>query len=85
MLVGDLFYPKDRCCGVKLIILSAKEHVLLVTFHHIISDGWSTGIFLRELSELYNAYLQEVERPKSPRYNMQTLHYGKEGGYKEKF
>jgi hypothetical protein len=31
------------------------EHVLLVTMHHIISDGWSLGIFVRELAALYRA------------------------------
>ncbi len=32
-----------------------NEHVLLVTMHHIISDGWSMGIFVRELAALYHA------------------------------
>jgi amino acid adenylation domain-containing protein len=31
------------------------DHVLLVTMHHIIGDGWSMGIFLRELAALYHA------------------------------
>src|SRR5207302_779692 len=43
---------------VKLVILSKKEHALLITMHHIISDGWSMGIFFRELSALYNAFAQ---------------------------
>ncbi|MEA5617974.1 amino acid adenylation domain-containing protein [Cronbergia sp. UHCC 0137] len=38
---------------VKLIRLELDSHVLLVTMHHIISDAWSVGIFLRELSSLY--------------------------------
>ncbi|MBL8676522.1 MAG: amino acid adenylation domain-containing protein, partial [Alphaproteobacteria bacterium] len=46
---------------VKLLILSKKEHVLLITMHHIISDGWSMGIFFRELSALYNAYAEGKE------------------------
>ncbi|MFB2939110.1 amino acid adenylation domain-containing protein [Aerosakkonemataceae cyanobacterium BLCC-F154] len=38
---------------VKLIRLESDSHVLLVTMHHIISDAWSMGIFLKELSSLY--------------------------------
>jgi amino acid adenylation domain-containing protein len=34
----------------------AESHVLLLTMHHIISDGWSLGIFIRELIALYGAY-----------------------------
>src|SRR5712671_3212976 len=32
-----------------LVRLSAEEHLLLTVMHHIISDGWSSGIFFREL------------------------------------
>src|SRR6266511_1626711 len=32
------------------------EHVLLLTMHHIVSDGWAIGIFIRELSILYEAF-----------------------------
>lgn len=38
-----------------LIRQSDDEHLLTVTIHHIISDGWSIGLFVRELSELYAA------------------------------
>src|SRR5205809_748634 len=41
---------------VLLLRLAKEDHVLLVTMHHIISDGWSIGIFLREMSELYEAF-----------------------------
>jgi acyl carrier protein len=37
-----------------LVRLGTEEHLLLVTLHHIASDGWSVGIFNRELSQLYN-------------------------------
>ncbi|HJP95208.1 MAG TPA: amino acid adenylation domain-containing protein [Pyrinomonadaceae bacterium] len=40
-----------------LLRLSETEHVLLLTIHHIISDGWSVGVFVRELAALYEAYL----------------------------
>jgi amino acid adenylation domain-containing protein/non-ribosomal peptide synthase protein (TIGR01720 family) len=36
--------------------LGETEYVLLLTMHHIISDGWSLGVFIRELTELYKAF-----------------------------
>jgi len=39
----------------RLLRLSASEHVLLLTMHHIVSDGWSMGVLLRELCALYAA------------------------------
>ena len=39
-----------------LVRLAACEHVLLITMHHIVTDGWSIGIFHRELSALYSAF-----------------------------
>ncbi|MCP4661067.1 MAG: amino acid adenylation domain-containing protein, partial [bacterium] len=39
-----------------LLRLADEDHVLLVTMHHIVSDGWSMGIFLRELSVLFEAF-----------------------------
>jgi amino acid adenylation domain-containing protein len=39
-----------------LLRLDEEEHVLVLTMHHIISDGWSIGILRRELSVLYEAY-----------------------------
>ncbi|MBD2520847.1 amino acid adenylation domain-containing protein, partial [Nostoc sp. FACHB-973] len=39
-----------------LVVLSPTEHVLLVCMHHVVSDGWSMGVFVEELRSLYNAY-----------------------------
>ena len=39
----------------RLIRLAAEDHVLVLTAHHIIFDGWSTNVLFSELSELYNA------------------------------
>ena len=38
--------------------LSDSEYIFLLNIHHIITDGWSTAIIFRELSELYNNYLK---------------------------
>jgi amino acid adenylation domain-containing protein len=45
--------PLIRC---SLLQISAREYVLLLTMHHIVSDGWSMGIFISELSSLYPAF-----------------------------
>ncbi|HEY8228438.1 MAG TPA: amino acid adenylation domain-containing protein [Pyrinomonadaceae bacterium] len=39
-----------------LLALSADEHVLLLTMHHIVSDGWSMGVLFRELGLIYEAF-----------------------------
>jgi hypothetical protein len=46
---------------VKLLKLAEEDYVLLRTFHHIVSDGWSWGVFMREFRDLYEAYLQGRE------------------------
>ena len=40
----------------KLLRLAEEEHVLLRTVHHIIFDGWSYSVFMRELAILYEAF-----------------------------
>ncbi|MEH2220998.1 MAG: amino acid adenylation domain-containing protein [Nostoc sp.] len=49
-----------------LVVLSQTEHVLLVCMHHIVSDGWSMGVFIQELAALYNAYSQGHLSPLTP-------------------
>ena len=39
-----------------LLQISESNHVLLLTMHHIVSDGWSLGILRRELAALYEAF-----------------------------
>jgi aspartate racemase len=41
----------------KLLRLAPQDHVLYLNLHHIVSDGWSMGVLLRELSELYQSYV----------------------------
>src|SRR5262249_24693660 len=40
---------------LQIVQMSAGETLLLVNFHHLVSDGWSTGVVLDELKQLYNA------------------------------
>lgn len=40
----------------RLYRLAKQEHVLVVSMHHVVSDGWSVDIFLRELAALYGAF-----------------------------
>ncbi|WP_298771746.1 non-ribosomal peptide synthetase [uncultured Shewanella sp.] len=47
----------DLMLRVQLVKLAQNEHVLLVTMHHIASDGWSMGILIDEFSTLYRAHL----------------------------
>ncbi|HEU0300401.1 MAG TPA: condensation domain-containing protein, partial [Longimicrobium sp.] len=42
----------------RLVRLAEDEHVLLVTMHHIVSDGWSMGVLADELSALYAAFVR---------------------------
>ena len=42
----------------RLLSLGVEQHVLLVTMHHIVSDGWSLSVLAKELGELYQAHLE---------------------------
>ncbi|MEH2157011.1 non-ribosomal peptide synthetase, partial [Nostoc sp.] len=46
----------DALIRATLVILSETEQWLLVCMHHVVSDGWSRGVFVQELQALYNAY-----------------------------
>jgi len=50
-------------CRFTLLRLDAAEHALLLTFHHICSDGWSMVILVRELVTLYRAFLAGAPSP----------------------
>jgi amino acid adenylation domain-containing protein len=51
--------PFDLSCDpmlrARLLRLGAEEHVLLFTMHHIVSDAWSMGVLVREVTALYEA------------------------------
>ena len=48
---------------VKLLRLGEQEHVVLLTMHHIVMDGWSLGIFIREIATLYEAFIDDKPSP----------------------
>ncbi|MEJ2768461.1 amino acid adenylation domain-containing protein, partial [Mycetohabitans sp. B46] len=52
--------PLIRACGVQL---ADDEHVMLLVQHHIVSDGWSIGVLVRELNALYRAACGESAEP----------------------
>ncbi|MGB7921714.1 MAG: amino acid adenylation domain-containing protein [Pyrinomonadaceae bacterium] len=47
----------------RLLRLAPDEHILLLTMHHIVGDGWSIGIFSREVAALYEAFSQGQPSP----------------------
>jgi amino acid adenylation domain-containing protein len=57
-IVFDL--EKGPLFRVNVLQISEKQHLILFTIHHIISDGWSMGILIKETLQLYNARLKGV-------------------------
>jgi amino acid adenylation domain-containing protein len=59
--------PFDLSTGplfrASLLRLAADEHILLVNMHHIISDGWSIGVLMEEMSALYHAFSTNSPSP----------------------
>ncbi|WP_375497255.1 amino acid adenylation domain-containing protein [uncultured Nostoc sp.] len=53
----------DLLLRAKLLRLSKQEHILLLTMHHIVSDGWSIGVMVRELATLYQAFCNGQPSP----------------------
>lgn len=56
---------KDTLLRVKLIQTKADAFVVLVTMHHIATDGWSIGILIKEFSALYSAFAKGEANPLS--------------------
>jgi len=48
---------------VMLLRLDDQDHVLLLTLHHIVADGWSMGVCVRELAVLYTAFMAGAPSP----------------------
>ena len=56
----------DAMVRASLLKLGETRHVMLVTMHHIASDGWSLGVFFRELTALYEAFSRGMPSPLPP-------------------
>jgi amino acid adenylation domain-containing protein len=54
---------KGPVIRTRLLRLDEHEHVLLLTMHHIASDGWSIGVLIREVSVLYDAFTRGESSP----------------------
>ena len=52
LATGPLFFAR-------LIHVSDQDHFLACTMHHIVCDGWSNGILVRDFAEFYSAYSQD--------------------------
>jgi amino acid adenylation domain-containing protein len=65
--VGPLF-------RVNLVRFSMREHVVTVAMHHVVSDGWSVGVLMREVAILYQAFSAGRESP-LPELSIQYADY----------
>ncbi len=67
LAIEEISHPFDLTrlplIRVLLMRLADADHIAVVTMHHIISDGWSTAIFIKEVSALYNAFARGEESP----------------------
>jgi acyl-CoA synthetase (AMP-forming)/AMP-acid ligase II/acyl carrier protein len=57
---------KGPLIGASLVRLAEHEHVLLISMHHAICDGWSLGIFVKELVTLYDSFFAQEESSLAP-------------------
>ncbi|HEX2252402.1 MAG TPA: condensation domain-containing protein, partial [Thermoanaerobaculia bacterium] len=64
---AEAAWPFDLARGplVRVVVLrlAAEEHLVLMTMHHIVSDGWSGGLLVRELAALYPAFRRAAPSP----------------------
>ena len=56
----------DTLLRTHLLKISATEHVLLICMHHIVSDGWSISLMIKEVAQLYAAFKENKPSPLSP-------------------
>ncbi|MFO7678744.1 MAG: amino acid adenylation domain-containing protein [Chloroflexota bacterium] len=64
LVEAEVTTPFDLTFGpllrVKIVKLRPDEHAILLTFHHIIADGWSIAMLLSDLGQLYQAAMQNA-------------------------
>jgi alpha-ketoglutarate-dependent taurine dioxygenase len=68
--VEEARQPFDLAQGpllrARLLRLDRHEHVALLTMHHIVADGWSAGVLVREMTALYEAFAAGKPSPLAP-------------------
>lgn len=69
-----LSLDRGPLCRLRLFRLDAQHHALLLSCHHVISDGWSGGNLLAQLADGYAAALQQPELP-APAPDLRFLAY----------
>ncbi len=59
---------------IKLLKIDDNDHILILTMHHAISDGWSIGIFIKEFTNIYSSLINNRE-PQLPELIIQYADY----------
>ena len=70
LVEGELLHSFDLAQGplfrARVVRLAEQEHLLLVTMHQVICDGWSLGVLIDELAALYDAFSTQEPSPLAP-------------------
>jgi amino acid adenylation domain-containing protein len=70
LAAAEALRPFDLAAGpllrASLLRLDAEEWALLFNMHHVVSDGWSVGVLVREVSALYAAFSRGASSPLAP-------------------
>ncbi len=69
-------FSLSECPLFRVLLIQVKddEHVLILTIHHIIADGWSIGLFNQEIARLYNGFARG-HMPNLPNLRIQYADY----------
>jgi len=69
-MLAEAQQPFDLAGGpllrATLLQLDEQQHVILLTLHHIVADGWSTNVFVQEIATLYPAFCEHRPSPLPP-------------------
>ncbi|MFG2342387.1 amino acid adenylation domain-containing protein [Streptomyces yangpuensis] len=64
----------DALARLSVLRLGARDHVLVLALHHLVTDGWSRGVLVRDLSEVYSALVKGAD-PALPDLPVQYTDY----------
>ncbi len=80
LAIEDVRRPFDLARGpvyrLTVVRLEGAEHVVLLTLHHIVFDGWSRGVLMREIAVLYDAFAAG-RRPRLPELPIQYVDFAR--------